>query len=148
MELIKALGLEPVVFSKTQDFGAWTIIEKLEHITRDVEFAIVILTPDDVSPTGLPSQEKYRARQNVVFEMGWSFAKWGRGRTLLLLGGKRSDKLELPTNIDGVLYNRFRRTPKELTDKIRKTLIAGGVAIPKKRPRRARAAPKPPARTK
>jgi hypothetical protein len=63
------LGLTPVILHE-QSSGGSTIVEKLEaHI--DVEFALVLLTPDDVGHAKEhPQDAKPRARQNVILELG------------------------------------------------------------------------------
>jgi len=75
-------------------------IEKLEYYT-DVDFAVVLLTPDDIGAL-LDDKEnlKPRARQNVIFELGYMTAKLGRSNVCALL----KDSVEKPTDYDGVLY--------------------------------------------
>lgn len=77
-----------------------TIIEKLEgHL--DVDFAVVLLTPDDVGGlAGDPPRLQNRARQNVVLELGLFIGALGRGRVCALYKGD----LELPSDFDGVVY--------------------------------------------
>ena len=41
-----------------------------------------------------------RARQNVVYELGWFHGRLGRGKVIALL----SDEVEKPSDLDGVLY--------------------------------------------
>src|SRR5690348_5537979 len=63
-------------------------IEKLERYLGehgDVGFACVLLTPDDEGhEAGKPVQKKYRARQNVILELGMVLARLGRRRVLIL----------------------------------------------------------------
>ena len=58
----------------------------------------MLLTPDDSGT----SEEKKRARQNVIFELGYFYGKLGRksGRVLLLHKGN----LELPNDLSGIVY--------------------------------------------
>lgn len=96
---ITRLGLEPVILHEQPNAGR-TIIEKLEgHL--DVDFAIVLLSPDDVGGlAGEPPQLRNRARQNVVLELGLFIGALGRGRVCALHKGD----LELPSDFDGVVY--------------------------------------------
>jgi predicted nucleotide-binding protein len=60
-------------------------------------------TPDDPGWSASdPVNEKRRARQNVIFEMGYFYGKLQRrkGRVTLLYSGD----LELPSDIAGVIY--------------------------------------------
>lgn len=87
------MGLDPVILQDEPDRGR-TIIEKFEDISRDAAFAVILLTPDD--DCGISK----RARQNVVFEMGYFMAKLGRNRTIVI---KKGDT-EIPSDVQGVLY--------------------------------------------
>lgn len=69
---IERLDLQAVVLHEQANKGK-TIIEKFEDAS-DVRFAIALLTPDDKVVHGNNNgdvMEFYRARQNVVFEMGF-----------------------------------------------------------------------------
>lgn len=96
---IARLDLEPVILHEQPNAGR-TIIEKLEgHL--DVDFAVVLLSPDDVGGlAGDPPQLRNRARQNVVLELGLFIGALGRGRVCALHKGN----LELPSDFDGVVY--------------------------------------------
>lgn len=77
-----------------------TIIEKLEGHS-DVQFAVVILTPDDVGyPLSDSRLAKTRARQNVIFELGFFIGKLGRDKVCALYKGD----IELPSDYSGVTY--------------------------------------------
>ena len=93
------LGLEPIVLHEQPDEGR-TIIEKFEHYS-DVACAVVILSPDDVvAAVNNPASQEKRARQNVIFEMGFFIGRLGRNLTFALL----QDGVSKPSDIDGVLY--------------------------------------------
>lgn len=93
------LGLEPIILHEQADQGR-TIIEKFEHNSK-VSCAVVILSPDDVaSSKNDPSATEHRARQNVIFEMGFFVGKLGRRRTFALV----QKGVVLPSDIDGVIY--------------------------------------------
>ncbi len=96
---IARLDLEPVILHEQPNAGR-TIIEKLEgHL--DVDFAVVLLSPDDVGGfAGDPPPLRNRARQNVVLELGLFIGALGRGRVCALHKGD----LELPSDFDGVVY--------------------------------------------
>ena len=91
------LGLQPIVLHEQPNQGR-TIIEKFEDNAR-VGFALVLLTPDDkcVSEKG---DITFRARQNVILELGYFTAKLGRKHTCALVKGE----VELPSDYHGVLY--------------------------------------------
>ena len=94
---LERAGFEPIILHEQPNQGR-TIIEKFEEHAA-VNFAVVLLTPDDIGgPQGGSMQP--RARQNVVLELGFFIGKLGRGRVCAL----RTGDLELPTDILGVVW--------------------------------------------
>lgn len=83
-----------------------TIIEKIEELT-DVGKAIVIYTPDDLGNLAVKIDNdglKKRARQNVIFEHGYLCAKIGRENVICMVKNEVKEKIELPSDINGLLY--------------------------------------------
>jgi predicted nucleotide-binding protein len=96
---VQGLGVAPVILHEQPNAGR-TIIEKFEH-HANVGFAVIVLTPDDVGGSGDDTHNlKARARQNVVFELGFFFGKLGRQNVCALY----SEGVELPSDIHGLLY--------------------------------------------
>ena len=78
-----------------------TIVEKFEDHS-DVDFAVALLTPDDVGgPKGGAQQP--RARQNVILELGYFIGKLGRKNVCAIKLGD----LEIPSDIIGVVWTPF-----------------------------------------
>ena len=99
---IERLGLKPIILHEEPNQGQ-TIIEKFEQ-HAEVAFAIALLTPDDTG--GLAEEEpshKPRARQNVIFELGYFTGKLGRRRVCALTKGH----VDIPSDYYGVLYIPF-----------------------------------------
>ena len=96
---LEKLGLEAVVLREQPDQGR-TIIEKFEELSGGVGFAVVLLTPDDVGGVATTDVTKARARQNVIFELGYFAGQLGRGRVCLL----RKGEVEIPSDLYGVIY--------------------------------------------
>ena len=96
---IEEMGMTPVILTEQANIGR-TVIEKFEQNT-DVCFAVVILTPDDTaSLRGGDAKPCLLARQNVILELGYFFAKLGRKKVCAL----HKAQVEIPSNIHGVLY--------------------------------------------
>lgn len=100
------LGLEPIILHEQAD-GGRTIIEKFEENSSEVGFAVILLTADDDGKAKKETSYKSRARQNVVFEMGYFVGKLGRNRVFLLL----AEGVEKPGDLDGIVY-----TPIDFND--------------------------------
>ena len=98
-EFLEKLGLEAIVLREQPDQGR-TIIEKFEDSAKDVGFAVVVLTPDDLGGSVKLTEQQNRARQNVIFELGFFAGKLGRGRVCLL----RKGHVEIPSDLFGVIY--------------------------------------------
>jgi predicted nucleotide-binding protein len=74
-----------------------------------VNFAIILLSPDDVGSSKDESIElRPRARQNVILELGFFLGKLGRGNVFVLL--KKATDFELPSDFSGVVYCAYDNT--------------------------------------
>ncbi|WP_186097321.1 TIR domain-containing protein [Burkholderia gladioli] len=95
---VEKLGLKAIILHEQISAGK-TIIEKIENYTN-VGFAIVLYTPCDRGGLAGAEDQKFRARQNVVFEHGYMISKLGRGNVCALVKGE----VEIPNDISGVVY--------------------------------------------
>ncbi len=96
---IEKIGASPIVLDEQASRGN-TIIEKFEE-HANVKYAVVLLTPDDAAHSvSDPSDVKFRARQNVVFEMGFFLGKFGRSGLCVLHKGD----IEFPSDVSGIVY--------------------------------------------
>jgi len=117
---LEALDVEPIILHKQANQGR-TVIEKFEE-NSGVPYAIVLLTPDDVGRSMQEQSARHRARQNVVFEMGFFMGKLGRQRVACL----RKADVEIPTDISGVVYIDFDSN-NEWQRQLRKELKGAGL---------------------
>ncbi|WP_410507215.1 nucleotide-binding protein [Methanosarcina hadiensis] len=101
--VLKNVGLEPIILHEQVDKGR-TIIEKFEECSDNVSFAVVLLSPDDMGfkKDQQPESANYRARQNVILELGYFLGKLGRENVCALLNAK--ENFEFPSDIFGKLY--------------------------------------------
>jgi Predicted nucleotide-binding protein containing TIR-like domain len=90
---IERLGLTAIILHEQANQGR-TLIEKFEA-NAQVAFAIVLLTADDTCNPGIS-----RARQNVIFELGYFFGTLGRKRVAALY----VPGVELPSDVQGLAY--------------------------------------------
>ena len=98
-EFLREIHLDPIVLREQPNQGR-TIIEKFENFS-DVGFAIALLTSDDlVLHDGGGSSREYRARQNVVLELGYFMGALGRSRVAVLC----DKNVARPGDIDGMVY--------------------------------------------
>ena len=100
--LLTQLALEPVILHE-QPNKSRGLIQKFEDYS-DVGFAVVLLTPDDLGfeRNAKPDAAKLRARQNVIFELGFFIGRLGRENVAALFAG--DEDFEKPSDYDGVTY--------------------------------------------
>jgi predicted nucleotide-binding protein len=77
-----------------------TIVEKFERHASDAGFVVVLATADDLGQARDAKEMQARARQNVVFELGYFIGALGRDKVAVL----HDEAVELPSDMDGVLY--------------------------------------------
>lgn len=95
---LEQLELEVVILHERPNRGR-TLISKFQEESADIEFAVVLMTPDDMG--GLAGgKQSLRARQNVIFELGFFIGKLGAQRVCALV----SDEIEKPSDFEAVVY--------------------------------------------
>lgn len=97
---LERLGFEAIILHEQPDEGR-TIIQKFEDYA-DVGFAVILYTECDLgrAKNAPKDSEKYRARQNVVFEHGFFVGKLGRDHVCALVKGD----VEIPGDLSGIIY--------------------------------------------
>lgn len=99
-------GLNVIVLSERANRGR-SILEKFQQEADSTSYAVVLMTADDVghlrpefSPDGVAPSPKRRARQNVIFELGFFIGKLGSNRVCALV----PNDVERPSDYDGIAY--------------------------------------------
>ncbi|MGH8606335.1 MAG: TIR domain-containing protein, partial [Gammaproteobacteria bacterium] len=95
--------------------AAQSLPEKFERLAGEVNGAVALLTPDDMTVTLKTGQGSQRARQNVIMEIGWFWGRLGQKRCMLLVRGD----VELPSDLSGVEFHRFKESPAECSEALR-----------------------------
>ncbi len=100
---LERLGVEPVILQEQINKGM-TVLEKFEVFAERAGYAVILMTPDDKGFSVHKEEEtSFRARQNVILELGYFVAKLGREKTLVLTKGD----VELPSDIFGLVYEKM-----------------------------------------
>jgi CRP/FNR family cyclic AMP-dependent transcriptional regulator len=109
--LLKSLNRRPAV-CRIWTQGVFqlsnTTIEDLLRQTAECDFAVLLLTPDDM--TRSRGRQKASPRDNAVFELGLFMGALGRQQTFIV--APRSLDLKLPTDLLGVTRLPFAAGPK------------------------------------
>jgi hypothetical protein len=80
-----------------------TPLESLESIIKDLDFSVLVLTPDDMILS--TNQAQKLPRDNVLYELGFFTGAIGRNRTFIVCD--RSTKVKIPTNLAGIIVADF-----------------------------------------
>ena len=126
--MLRRWGLDPLILDQLPTEGQ-TVVEKLEGAMAEADFGVVLATPDDEGHRAHRTDEKsYRARQNVVLEMGMLLARLGRQNVAILL--KEQENMERPSDIQGLIYIPFKDDiAREVGVSLAKTMDARGYVI-------------------
>jgi predicted nucleotide-binding protein len=125
--MLRRWDLEPLILDQMPS-GGQTIIEKLETVRKEAVFAVVIATPDDEgNERGHEEKKLYRARQNVVLELGMLLAVLGRPKVAILL--KSDLKMEKPSDIQGLIYIPFKESVNEAKLTLAQEMHSQGIKI-------------------
>lgn len=111
------LGLKPIVLAQQPNEGD-TIFEKFEKNGSRANYAIILLTADDEGKAKDEDNYKFRARQNVIFEMGYFVAKLGRKNICYLY----EEGVDIPSDIKGIAYVELKDNnwPFQLVKELKK----------------------------
>jgi predicted nucleotide-binding protein len=108
---LRAIGLEPVILHLRPN-GGRHLLTKFREESEGADFAVVLMTPDDEGGPAGASDRQPRARQNVVFELGFFIGKLGPARVAALLKGD----VEKPSDFEGIAYIPFDSSGRWKTD--------------------------------
>jgi len=108
--MLESTGEHEVVILHEQHDQGRTIIEKFEDYASRASVAVVLLTADDLgrlnpdyASEDEEATEQARARQNVVFELGYFVGLLGRSHVSVLY----EPGVEVPSDYGGVLYTKL-----------------------------------------
>jgi Predicted nucleotide-binding protein containing TIR-like domain len=100
---LKKIGLEDIVLHQRPNRGR-NLLTKFQEEAEGSSFAVILMTPDDDGGlAGGPRQK--RARQNVVFELGFFIGKFGTPHVAALI----VPGVEKPSDFDGICWIEFGR---------------------------------------
>ncbi|WP_224702700.1 TIR domain-containing protein [Devosia aquimaris] len=114
------VGTLPVILHEQVNAGR-TIITKFIETAATADFAVVLMTGDDVGGRDSASLSP-RARQNVIFELGFFLSQLPVERVVVLLG----PSVERPSDYQGVVYISHQLGWK---NELAREMSAAGIAI-------------------
>ena len=126
--MLRKWGLNPIMLDQIPAEGL-TLIEKLEKHIQQAPFAVVLATADDVYLTDSDdnTQKEFRARQNVVLELGMMLVHLGRSNVAILFEDKVG--MKKPSDIDGLEYLPFKEDVAETRISLAQMMANRGYSI-------------------
>lgn len=124
----RTTGIIPTVLMLEASSGM-TVIEKFEQYADNSSYAIVLMTPDDLGQSNAEAERgaslRPRARQNVIFELGYFVSFVRRSHVAALV----SPNVERPSDIAGVVFIEFVAGSAEWRETLRREMAAAGLPI-------------------
>ena len=102
---LSRLPVVPRIWSKGIFECSKTTVESLMVLTREIDFAVLVLTPDDV--TRSRGKANHSPRDNVIFEMGLFMGAVARERTYIVV--QKGGGIKIPTDLLGITSLQFQR---------------------------------------
>lgn len=112
---LQSINVTPVVLSKMPNANQNSLFQKLLFYAGNTYFAVVLISSDDLGGLDAEFQQygdralEYRARQNVVLELGYFYGKLGWDRVFVLYkpAAQTIPRFERPSDLNGVLFDDF-----------------------------------------
>lgn len=126
------LGVQPVVLSKVKG-GSKSLLDKFETLATQASFAVVLVSPDDLGASRLQYESqksgghhtlKYRARENVILELGFFYGRLGWDHVFVVRKSAQDPwpDFEIPSDLAGaVIFDTAAEVDwrDELAEKLR-----------------------------
>jgi predicted nucleotide-binding protein len=117
---LTTIGLEPIILHRMAN-GGRHLLTKFQEESKGASFAVVLMTPDDEGGPKATTSRRDRARQNVVFELGFFIGRLGSERVAALMKGD----IERPSDFDGIAYIQLNASSQWKTELARELQHAG-----------------------
>ena len=138
---LERMGIAPVVLKRVRTSDDH-LFAKFKAIAGDAQHAIILISGDDVGasfrdfghPAGGVARLEFRARQNVILELGYFYGKLGEEHVFVFrkpppVSDKVVNRLEEPSDLAGKIFEDFSGDWKAiLSERLKEAgfSIAGG----------------------
>lgn len=114
---LRSINVTPVIL-KELDTSHPTLFNKFEAVGREAKYAVVLISSDDFGTSlieykdaaaGGPGALEYRARQNVILELGFFLGKLGWDNVFILEREPPTvrPRFDMPSDLRGVVTRTF-----------------------------------------
>lgn len=117
-DLLTTAKVPNIILHQEMDKSRHVLTKFLDNASK-AGYAVAILTPDDLTAEGY-----YRARQNVILEIGYFIGVLGIDRVRMLV----KDNIDIPSDLSGILYEKYTED-HEWKDRLLKEIEASGIYV-------------------
>lgn len=131
-EHLKTLGVQPVILSRAKSRSR-SLLDRFEALATQATFAVVLMAPDDLGASrdqyedpkrGGEHTLKYRARENVILELGFFYGRLGWDHVFVVQKPPEHvwPDFETPSDLAGTVFSGTSVEADwrdELTEKLR-----------------------------
>jgi predicted nucleotide-binding protein len=111
---LEDVGVRSVVLARAEVHSR-SLLDRFESLALQASFAVVLLSPDDVgssrrqydSPGGGERTLRYRARQNVILELGFFYGRLGWDKVTVIQRAAENPwpEFERPSDLAGAVFS-------------------------------------------
>jgi predicted nucleotide-binding protein len=130
-DALKAMNFDVRLWSEDVFSPSDTTVEGLERAAEECDFAVLLVTPDDVTTSRKKSSAS--PRDNVIYELGLFSGVMSRRRAFILM--ERSISTKLPSDLQGVTRIPYEAKKKITTSSLNDVCASLARAITKLGPR-------------
>lgn len=132
---LRSLGIQAIILSK-ETGGSRSLLDRFEALATKANFAVVLMSPDDLGASRLQYEYKgggehtlkYRARENVILELGFFYGRLGWDHVFIVKKSAENPwpDFERPSDLAGAVI--FETSSEvgwrdELAEKLREAKI-------------------------
>ena len=110
------MGVHPIVLKDLEE-AEESLLSRFFRVGGEARYAVVIVSPDDRGASRVQFDDamigekalKFRARQNVILELGFFYGKLGFQDVYVLMSEPREKwpDFELPSDLGGAVFKRM-----------------------------------------
>jgi predicted nucleotide-binding protein len=138
---LRELGINPIVLRDMEE-PEDSLLRRFLRVAEEAMFAVIICSPDDIgasllhfeAPKGGNNALRYRARQNVILELGFFLGKLKDFNKVFVLKQNAKEQwpeFELPSDLAGAIFKELDGQGR-WKSLLRNALVRGGLEIEQK----------------
>jgi predicted nucleotide-binding protein len=135
---LRDIGINPIIMKEIEEPGD-SLLRRFLRIAEQAMFAVIVYSPDDIgasmvhyeAPKGGDNALRYRARENVVLELGFFLGKLKDFDKVFVLRStpkERWPEFEMPSDLAGAIFKELDPQGR-WKNLLRSRLIKNGVEV-------------------